>query len=224
MCVDATGGAVHLLLSYCQVVLFLLVGLLSTGTEVGHVDLFLRGNGGDFAIARPVVLSTDGNGVESAIRLGLPEDGASRNRVPAIQLLRGGPVECVGDDGLQVGQFAKLVIKSTAILPGDVVRVDVLLERLLHVCFREDEDLGLLLNQNAAMQGLVLEYTYNCNRIEPSLDPAPNSGEEGRGANNEDSVQSLWVMCSGKCTRILHMGLQTPELLQSHIGDVDDVA
>ena len=73
----------------------------------------------------------------------------------------------------------------------------------------EDEDLG------------------NCDRIKPSLDPAPDRREEGRCANDlfvlvevihptlcthEYSIERFWIMCRCQHTRILHVGFEVPKL------------
>src|SRR2546421_677130 len=82
------------------------------------------------------------------------------------------------------------------------------------------------------------EYLGNCDWIEPSLDPTPDSGKEGRCANNLPksarrpiiipgayiySVKRLRVVCCRQYTGILHMRFQIPELCQPYVRDIDNV-
>ena len=82
---------------------------------------------------------------------------------------------------------------------------------------REDEDFG------------------GGDRVEPFLDPAPDGRKERGGPNDlglssvldpvqgwvdyahEDPIQCLWIMSCSKCTSILHVTPQVPELLQSDL-------
>lgn len=77
-------------------------------------------------------------------------------------------------------------------------------------------------------------------RVEPTLDPAPNGGEEGWRADDlgalaqgntlgltevayEDPVQGFRVMGRGKNTGILHVVLQIPKLAQADALNIDNV-
>ena len=79
------------------------------------------------------------------------------------------------------------------------------------------------------------EYFRGSNRVEPFLDPTPDSREERGCANDlgnlvsmhlsgicwlatyKYSIQCLWVVSSSQRARVLHMTPQIPELLESYM-------
>lgn len=71
---------------------------------------------------------------------------------------------------VRVAKISKLVIKLASILFRNVSGLDVLLEDCLNLVAAQDEDLR------------------NSDGVEPALDPAPDSVEERRRADNEYAI------------------------------------
>lgn len=176
---------------------------------------------GDDLAARLAAFTAHGHCLHCAVERLLPLDRTHRNSVSALLHVWLLELQAFGDGRLEYGHVAELEVQLAAVLLGDVLNVDVLLEGLFHVLVGEDEDLG------------------DGNRVEPTLDPAPDGGKEGGRADDlqksgsvnwgadqicgrrllvthKYSIQRLWVMSGSQLTGILHVTLEIPELLQTN--------
>ena len=118
--------------------------------------------------------------------------------------------------GVEDGRHAELVLERAAVLFRDVARLDEGGEGLVGFVWAEDEDLR------------------RRDRVEPALDPAPYSREEGRSADDleevslhehcgkregwlyEYSVEGFRIVCRRERACVLHVAAQVPELLQTY--------
>lgn len=158
------------------------------------------GNGADSLVSDLAVLGALSNTDESILTFLLPQQRSARESlVTVLEYDNTLPVR------VRVSKLSKAVIELAAILLRNVLRLNVLLQHTLNLVATKDKDLG------------------NSDRIEPALDPAPDSAEERRRADNEYAIQRLGVMRCGELRRSLHVLLQVPELLETDARDVDDV-
>ena len=123
--------------------------------------------GGDDLAALLAVDAADRERLEGAVLAGDPAHGALG---PLVVGGRPGDVGLLG--GVEEGRHAELVVEGAAVLLGDVGGLDEGGEGLVRFVRAEDEDLG------------------GRDRVEPALDPAPDGGEEGGGADDLGSSGS----------------------------------
>lgn len=129
----------------------------------------------DFSL-RLALLGTQSNASQSVLaRDVLPEQRSAGERAVAL-LPANDTIPCrVGN-----AQLAKCVVELTAVLLGDVLRVNEGFQRGLDLVGSEHKDLG------------------HGDGIEPALYPAPDCAEEDGRADDEDSIQRLGIVCRGQ--------------------------
>lgn len=123
------------------------------------------GYGADHLVLLDALDAANSNALNTGTIFGLAPDSRARREAVVTGCPLHDSLPC-GVDGWLV---AKLELELASVLLRDVAGFDELLECRANLVGAENKDLG------------------DCDRVEPTLDPGPDCGEECRGTDDEDT-------------------------------------